>query len=110
MYNITITPKAIKSIKYRKLKFNLPDHFLRVSVKGGGCNGFIIDIDFDNHLSKTDIAFQLGDEKVVIDNKSIKYLDNSEIDWKNSLLEEKFIVNSERIISSCGCGKSSSIK
>ena len=55
------------------------DHFLRVSVKGGGCSGLSYDLDFDNKLQEGDTEDEDKGIKLVIDKKSMLYLFGTEI-------------------------------
>ena len=49
---------------------NDKDHFLRVSVVGGGCSGLSYKMDFDTQMKPSDQAFEDNGIKVVTDLKS----------------------------------------
>ena len=105
-YQFTISPKAIEQIKK---KFTNRDTLktLRLGVKSGGCSGYSYVISFeDTEPRSKDIIFNFEDVKVVIDNKSIIYLNQSTLDWKNTLMYTGYIFINPAEKSKCGCGKS----
>lgn len=111
--NFNLTNNAIKQIS--KLLQNEPNNSkLRISVDGGGCNGFQYDIKFSSELNQDDkiFTFQDSDKKnieVVIDEVSLNFLGNSELDYEISLGFEHFKINNPNAASSCGCGNSFSV-
>ena len=79
--------------------------FFRITVKGGGCSGFKYDFSFDDKTSKEDITF----DKTVIDKTSLDIINGSEIDFKEEMIGESFVINNPKATSSCGCGLSFSV-
>lgn len=108
-YQINITSSAIKEIN-SQLKDNSIE-YLRLGIKGGGCSGFSYVIKFDSSsIKENDLIFDIQNIKVVIDHKSIVYLNNCTLDWENTLLNQGFKFINPNVKSKCGCGHSFSVK
>lgn len=82
---------------------------LRVSVDGGGCNGFQYKFDFDSKLNNDDIEIIKDNAKVIIDETSLEFIKGSELDYIVSLGAEHFEIKNPNAASSCGCGNSFSV-
>lgn len=104
--NITITPAAINQIKLQLQKRGTPNAFLRLGVKGGSCLGFSYVFQFESNSKEKDIVFTIDGVTVLIDNKSIIYLNGINLDWEQSLLKQGFVFNNPHEKKTCGCGKS----
>lgn len=85
--------------------------FFRVAVEGGGCKGFSYSIGLDDRSQPDDtlIDIGVGVHPVAIDGVSAVLLDGSQVDWKSTLAEEKFVISNPNASSSCGCGTSFSM-
>lgn len=82
------------------------DHFLRVSVVGGGCSGLSYKLDFDNEIKPMDQEFEDKGIKIVTDLKSFLYLVNTELDFSDGLNGKGFVFVNPNASRSCGCGDS----
>jgi iron-sulfur cluster assembly protein len=67
------------------------DHFLRVSVKGGGCSGLTYDLDFDDTIVPFDEISEDQGLKLVIDKRSLLYLLGTELDFTEGLNGKGFL-------------------
>ena len=106
-YNMTITETAKNKILTLKSEGNMDEtHFVRVSVKGGGCSGLSYDLDFDNKINPSDQIFEDKGEKIVMDMKSFLYLAGTELDFSDGLNGKGFIFNNPNASRTCGCGES----
>ena len=85
---ITLTDLAGK-----KLHASVQDRKLRVLVKTTGCSG---------------LAYHLG-ISIVVDAKSLAYVDGCEIDYKYEGLNEGFEFYNPKEKARCGCGESFTI-
>jgi iron-sulfur cluster assembly protein len=109
---ITISAKAVEAIKKQIQKRNVPDTSLRVGVRGGGCSGFSYVIEFhDGPPHARDTVYDLTAEdgtavRVVVDKKSLIYLNGTELDWEQTLLQQGFKFKNPNEKASCGCGHS----
>jgi iron-sulfur cluster assembly protein len=106
--NFKITNNAIKELKKVISEDNsLKDRYLRVSVQGGGCSGFIYGLGFDDATdSNIDFIENFDGIKVAIDKKSALYLNNVTLDWIDSINNRGFKFDNPNAIKTCGCGKS----
>ncbi|SDX48842.1 HesB/IscA family protein [Roseicitreum antarcticum] len=81
---------------------------LRVGVDGGGCSGFQYDIRLDDP-APDDMVLEKNGQRVVIDQVSLPFLANAEIDFSEDLIGARFVINNPNASSSCGCGISFSM-
>ncbi|MCL4197001.1 MAG: iron-sulfur cluster assembly accessory protein [Phycisphaerales bacterium] len=79
---------------------------LRVGVKGGGCSGFSYVLDLTENERDTDEISEQHGVRIVCDPKSLIYLDNTTIDFKDEIMGRGFVFNNPNATSSCGCGSS----
>lgn len=111
MTNIQLTPAAIKEIKKQLAKRETPNAYLRLGVRGAGCSGYTYVIQYeDTEPKEKDTQLDFDGIKVIIDPKSLIYLDGSALDWKSSLIEQGFFFTNPNVVSQCGCGKSFSVR
>ena len=88
---------------------------LRVGVVGGKCSGYAYVIEWSSAgQSPKDLVFEFGSDEhkliVIIDKKSIIYLNGTLIDWEESLMAHGFKFNNPNVSATCGCGSSISFK
>jgi iron-sulfur cluster assembly accessory protein len=108
--SITLTKPAIIAAQKRIASAGV-NAYMRVGVKGAGCSGFQYSLTFPRLPPTTkDITFDFDTVRVVIDERSMKFLNNATIDYKKSLLEEGFTFENPNVDKKCGCGKSFDIK
>ena len=79
---------------------------LRLGVKTSGCSGMAYVIEFIDELDDGDQVFEDHGVKVVIDPKSLIYLDGTEVDFTREGLNEGFKFNNPNAANECGCGES----
>ena len=85
---------------------------LRVGVRGGGCSGFSYVIEFHDGPPRPkdrvyDYVAQDGTPvRVVVDPKSLLYLNGSQLDWEQTLMQQGFKFRNPQEKSNCGCGHS----
>jgi len=106
--NFKVTESASKEMKKALEESNLSDHVVRVSVEAGGCSGFMYGLGFEekNQIQTDDVVENYGDVTVVIDKKSILFLDGATVDWVEDLNQRGFKFINPNATKSCGCGKS----
>ena len=67
---LTITKRAVKRLKAVMKADNKDNHFLRMSVEGGGCSGMSYKMDFEKSAKKFDKEFESNGLKVLCDLKA----------------------------------------
>jgi iron-sulfur cluster assembly protein len=82
---------------------------LRVGVRTTGCSGMAYVIEFADELEEGDTVFEDKGVKVVINPKSLVYLDGTELDFAREGLNEGFKFNNPNEKDRCGCGESFSV-
>ncbi|CAG9296087.1 iron-sulfur cluster assembly protein IscA [Celerinatantimonas diazotrophica] len=79
---------------------------IRLGVKTSGCSGMAYVLEFVDELSDDDQVFPSHGVKVVVDEKSLVYLDGTELDFVKHGLNEGFEFKNPNIKDECGCGES----
>lgn len=79
---------------------------LRLGVKPSGCSGMAYIIEFSDTIEDTDVTFVNNGITIIVDTKSLIYLDGTELDFTKEGLNEGFKFNNPNINAECGCGES----
>lgn len=79
---------------------------LRLAVKTSGCSGMAYVIEFADVIEPDDQVFENHGIKVIVDPKSLAYLDGTEVDFAKEGLNEGFKFNNPNVKDACGCGES----
>ena len=79
---------------------------LRLGVRTSGCSGMAYKLEFVDDSSEDDQVFESNGVKVIIDAKSLPYLDGMELDYAREGLNEGFKFNNPNVKDQCGCGES----
>jgi len=79
---------------------------LRLGVRTSGCSGMAYVIEFADELQSDDQVFEEQGVKVIVDPKSLLYLDGTELDYTKEGLNEGFRFNNPNVKDMCGCGES----
>jgi iron-sulfur cluster assembly protein len=79
---------------------------LRLGVKTTGCSGMAYVIEYADALEEGDMVFEDHGVKVIINPKSLVYLDGTELDYTKEGLNEGFKFNNPNVKDMCGCGES----
>jgi iron-sulfur cluster assembly protein len=110
--SIEVTPKAVEAIKKQIAKRGVAETSLRVGIKGGGCSGFSYVIEFHDGAPRSrDRVYDYTAEdgtpvRVLVDPKSLIYLNGTTLDWEMTLMNQGFKFLNPQEKSSCGCGHS----
>ena len=79
---------------------------LRLGVRTSGCSGLAYRLEFADKVDPEDIEFVSHGVKVVVDRKSLAFLDGTELDFGKEGLNEGFKFNNPNVKDECGCGES----
>ena len=79
---------------------------LRLAVKTTGCSGLAYVIEFVDELNADDEVFESKGVKVIVDKKSLLFLDGTEVDFAKVGLQEGFQFKNPNAKDACGCGES----
>lgn len=79
---------------------------IRLGVRTSGCSGLAYVLEFVDALDGDDAVFEDHGVKVVVDKKSLVYLDGTELDYGKEGLNEGFKFNNPNVKDECGCGES----
>lgn len=79
---------------------------LRLGVRTSGCSGMAYKLEFADEAQDDDCRFESHGVTVLIDPKSLPYLDGTELDYAREGLNEGFRFNNPNVKDACGCGES----
>ncbi len=79
---------------------------LRLGVKTTGCSGMAYTLEFVDELNQEDVSFDSNGIKIIVDPKSLAYIDGTELDFVKEGLNEGFQFNNPNVKDECGCGES----
>lgn len=79
---------------------------LRIGVKGGGCSGFSYVLDLTETQKETDEMIEQHGIKIIVDPKSLLYLNGVTVDFRDEIMGRGFVFNNPNATSTCGCGSS----
>lgn len=79
---------------------------LRLGVRTSGCSGMAYKLEYADAVNAEDHTFESHGVKVVVDPKSLGYLDGTELDFAKEGLNEGFKFNNPNVKDQCGCGES----
>lgn len=79
---------------------------IRVGVRTSGCSGMAYVLEFADAVNEEDQVFDFDGVQVLVDPKSMVYLDGTELDFVREGINEGFRFNNPNVSSECGCGES----
>ncbi len=104
---IHLTEQAIQRIRKVVERENLAG--LRLGVRGGGCDGLTYMIQFEKESRPRDNVFDYDGVKVFVDPKSLPYLEEMTLDFRQDLMQQTFVFHNPNAKHSCSCGTSFSV-
>lgn len=109
-YPVTLTAKAVEMVKTTRSQEGVDEGCgLRIAVRGGGCSGFEYALDFEDETRDTDMIYDQGGMRIIVDPVSARYLVGTEIDYVFGMQGAGFKFNNPNAMGTCGCGSSFSI-
>ena len=90
---IELTEKAVSQVVTMAAREDCEPWF-RIAVRGGGCSGLSYVVEFDGDGPKEkDHVLKYGDVVVMVDPKSLKFIDGMTVDYETNLLNAGFRFN-----------------
>ena len=103
---VTLTDLAAEKVaSFLQGQDAAPEAGLRVAVRGGGCSGFQYALALDEQ-HEDDQVFEDHGIRVMVDPASLRYVDGSVVDFKETMMESGFEVKNPNVVAACGCGSS----
>lgn len=103
--SVTLTEAAAKHVQ-KYLARRGKGVGLRLGVKTSGCSGMAYKLEFADQVEPDDKVWESFGVKVLVDEKSLPYLDGAELDYTREGLQEGFKFHNPNEKSRCGCGES----
>lgn len=105
---INLTDAAIQHVK--KIMAKEQGIAVRFGVKKSGCTGMAYTLEVVKEIAAQDHVFSVApDMNVIVDPKSIIYVNGTTIDYVRNGLNSQFQFNNPNEKVSCGCGESFNI-
>ena len=79
---------------------------VRLGVKTTGCSGLAYQIEYVDEPNPEDVVFEDHGVKVLVDPKSMAYIDGTQLDFVREGLNEGFKFLNPKERDRCGCGES----
>jgi len=113
-FPISVTEKAANEVKRiiadQQAAGAAEKLYLRISVRGGGCSGFQNKLDLDTTFNeKTDMLSEQHGVSLIVDKKSMLYLQGAQVDFHEDLNARGFRITNPSAKGTCGCGSSYSM-
>lgn len=102
---ITLTENAAKHV-HSYLAKRGKGVGLRLGVRTSGCSGMAYKLEFADSVNAEDLQFESHGVKVIVDPKSLPYLQGTELDYAREGLNEGFKFRNPNVKDECGCGES----
>lgn len=102
---ITVTENAALRIT-RFIKNRGRGIGIRLGVKTTGCSGLAYKLEFVDEINPDDEVFESLEVNIIVDKKSLQYIDGTELDYTKEGLQEGFKFTNPNVKDECGCGES----
>jgi iron-sulfur cluster assembly protein len=102
---ITVSPAAARHVS-RYLAKRGKGYGVRLGVKTTGCSGLAYKLEYVDEPQAEDVVFEEHGVRVLVDPKSLAYIDGTELDFVRAGLNEGFRFNNPNERDRCGCGES----
>jgi len=103
--SVTLTERAAKHVSTFIAKRG-KGVGLRLGVRTSGCSGLAYKLEYADAVNPEDALFESNGVKVLVDPKSLPYIDGTVLDFAREGLNEGFKFTNPNIKDECGCGES----
>jgi len=104
---LDVTSSAAKAIGRYLQDNDAPEgSALRVGVRGGGCSGLQYFLEVEGEAKPTDRVIEKDGVTILVDPKSLLFLQGSTLDYVTGLMESGFKFINPGAGKGCGCGES----
>jgi len=79
---------------------------LRLAVRTSGCSGLAYAVEFADKIEPGDVEFEDHGVRILVDPKSLVYLDGTRLDYARAGMKEGFKFDNPNARDKCGCGDS----
>ena len=106
---VEISSTALAEIDRLKRTRKMPDSFLRLSVKSGGCSGLFYNLELENisenlRHQQSDRTIEIQGIQVIVDPQSWQYIEHLQLDYSEDLMGGGFRFHNSQVKQTCGCG------
>ncbi|MBT8139733.1 MAG: iron-sulfur cluster assembly protein IscA [Gammaproteobacteria bacterium] len=106
---ISMTDNAVRHVR-QQLEQRGKGLGIRVGVKTTGCSGMAYVLEFVDDIDTDDEVFEQDGVKLVVDPKSLVYIDGTQMDFVKEGLNEGFEFKNPNAAGECGCGESFTVQ
>jgi iron-sulfur cluster assembly protein len=103
--SISLTPSAAQRVK-TFLATRGHGVGLRLGIKSTGCSGYAYVVNYADEVQGDDLVFEDQGVKIIVDKKSLGYIDGTQVDFVKQGLNEAFRFRNPNVKGECGCGES----
>ena len=105
---ITITETAAEMILDTIDAQEMENVYLELRITGGGCSGlqYALGLTELDDIGIDEVVHESNGVKIVVDPKSLAYIDGTELDFVREGINEGFKFNNPNVKNECGCGES----
>ncbi len=103
--SVTLTEAAARHVQ-RYLSRRGKGVGVRLGVKTTGCSGLAYTLEYADEVAAEDVVFQDQGVQVLVDPKSLAYIQGTQLDFVREGLNEGFKFNNPNERDRCGCGES----
>jgi len=103
---IILTERAAEHVKQFLAGKGHKAAALRIGVHPSGCSGQSYVVEPADTAADDDYVFDSHGVKLLVDARSLNYLDGTELDYVREGLNEGFRFNNPNVKDTCGCGES----
>ncbi|MCC7005377.1 MAG: iron-sulfur cluster assembly protein IscA [Ottowia sp.] len=103
--SITLTERAAQHVS-KYLKGRGKGLGLRLGVRTTGCSGLAYKLEYADEITPDDQVFECHGVTVLVDPKSLVYIDGTQLDFVREGVNEGFRFQNPNVKDECGCGES----